>query len=238
MRDNEEAIYKTLSGALLVGRLQPGTPLRETAIAEVFNVSRDRARKLLQRLGTNRLIDLVPNRGAFVATPSLEQARSIYEARRILESGIVTHLAPGLLTSDIDRLQSHMDSETAALKAGDRAESVRLSAAFHMLLAESTGNTFIVQQMQELVSRTAMLVAVHEAASATQCACDEHRDIFTSLLKGDGTGAAKAMRSHLSLIETRLRPVTSAPSSDALQTLRELWAVALTSAPQVSTSDL
>jgi DNA-binding GntR family transcriptional regulator len=237
MRDNEEAIYRTLSGALLSGLLAPGTPLRETALAEIFGVSRERARKLLQRLGTNRLIELVPNRGAFVATPSLEQARSIYEARRILETGIVTHLAPGLPSDELAKLETHIASETAALQAGDRAESVRLSAAFHMLLAEATGNTFIVQQMQELVSRTAMLVAVYEAASTTQCACDEHKDIFTSLLKGDGAGAAKAMRSHLSLIETRLRPVASVPSSDALQTLRELWETAAPSAPASSTAE-
>ena len=237
MRDNEEAIYKTLSGALLSGRLAPGTPLRETALAEIFGISRERARKLLQRLGTNRLIELVPNRGAFVATPSLEQARSIYEARRILESGIVSHLAPGLPPDELAKLQTHMSREAAALHAGDRAESVRLSASFHMLLAEATGNTFIVQQMQELVSRTAMLVAVYEAASATQCACEEHNDIFTSLLKGDGAGAAKAMRSHLSLIETRLRPVTSAPPTDALQTLRELWSASRDRLPDASTEN-
>lgn len=235
MRDNEEAIYKTLSSALLSGRLAPGTPLRETALAEIFGVSRERARKLLQRLGTNRLIELVPNRGAFVATPSLEQARSIYEARRILESGIVTHLAPGLPPEELAKLQAHMASEAAALQAGDRAESVRLSAVFHMLLAEAAGNTFIVQQMQELVSRTAMLVAVYEAASATHCACEEHNDIFTALIKGDGAGAAKAMRSHLSLIETRLRPAASAPSSDAMRTLRELWEASAEPAPVSNT---
>lgn len=226
MRDEEEAIYRTLSGALLAGRLAPGTPLRETAVAEVFGVSRERTRKILQRLGTNRLIELVPNRGAFVATPSLEHARSIYEARRILEGGIVAHLGPNLLPKDAARLEAHLASEEAALAAGDRAESVRLSAAFHMILTEATGNTFVLQQMQELVSRTSMLVAMYEAASASQCACDEHRDIFTSLLKGDGNGAARAMRSHLSLIETRLRPGTVTPSRDAVETLRALWAAA------------
>jgi DNA-binding GntR family transcriptional regulator len=226
MRDDEEAIYGVISSALLAGRLTPGTPLRETALAEVFGVSRERIRKILQRLGTHRLIELVPNRGAFVAAPSLEHARDIYEARRILEGGIVGHLAPGLAPQELNRLQAHIESEMAALEAGDRAESVRLSGAFHMLLAEATGNKFIVQQMQELVSRTSMLVALYEAASAAQCACEEHRDIFTSLVKGDGAGASRAMRTHLSLIETRLRPVGIAPSRDAVATLRALWTAA------------
>lgn len=223
MRDCEEAIYDTMSSALLAGRLTPGTPLRETALAEVFGVSRERIRKILLRLGTNRLIELVPNRGAFVAAPSLEQARDIYDARRILESGIVAHLAPNLSPLDAKRLRSHIDRESAALARGDRAESVRLSAEFHVILAEATGNAFIVQQMQELVSRTSMLVAVYEAARSTQCSCEEHRDIFDALQKGDAAAAAKAMRIHLSLIETRLRPGVIAPSRDAVATLRELW---------------
>jgi len=225
MRDNEEAIYNTLSRALLAGMLTPGTPLRETALAEVFGISRERIRKILQRLGTNRLIELVPNRGAFVAAPSLEQARSIYEARRILEAGIVGHLAASMGPAVVTRLRDHMDNETAALASGDRAESVRLSAQFHMILAEATGNFFIVQQMQELVSRTSMLVAVYEAANATQCACEEHRDIFTSLVSGDGTGATRAMRAHLSLIETRLRPGAVSPGREAIELLKELWTV-------------
>jgi DNA-binding GntR family transcriptional regulator len=223
MRDNEEAIYSTMSRALLAGSLAPGTPLRETALAELFGVSRERMRKILQRLGTNRLIDLLPNRGAFVAAPSLEQARDIYEARRILEGGIAGHLAPNIGPQDVERLQAHMNLEMAALQAGDRAESVRLSAEFHLILAKATNNTFVVQQMQELVSRTSMLVAVFEAARSTQCSCEEHQEIFTSLIKGDSAGAAKAMRTHLSLIETRLRPGVVAQSRDAVEVLKSLW---------------
>ncbi|MDB5880063.1 MAG: transcriptional regulator, GntR family [Variovorax sp.] len=223
MRDSEEAVYETISRALLAGQLTPGTPLRETALAEIFGISRERIRKILQRLGTNRLIELVPNRGAFVASPSLEQARDIYEARRILEGGIVGHLAPTLTAEQSAQLTAHIAQEAQALQCGDRAESVRLSAAFHMILAEATGNVFVIQQMQELVSRTSMLVAVYESASTTQCACDEHRDIFSALIRGDDAGAAKSMRTHLSLIETRLRPRAVMPSGDAVATLKNLW---------------
>ncbi len=223
MRDSEEAVYDTVSRALLAGRLTPGTPLRETALAEVFGISRERVRKILLRLGTNRLIELVPNRGAFVASPSLEQARDIYEARRILEGGIVGHLAPTLGPDQAALLTTHIARESDALARGDRAESVRLSAEFHMILAQATGNVFVVQQMQELVSRTSMLVAVYESASTTQCACDEHRDIFSALIRGDDAGAAKAMRTHLSLIETRLRPRSVMPSGDAVATLKSIW---------------
>lgn len=223
MKDAEDAIYDTISRTLLAGRLTPGTPLRETALAEVFGVSRERIRKVLLRLGTNRLLDLVPNRGAFVASPSLEQARDIYDARRILEGGIASHLARSLAPPHEDLLREHIEQEARALASGDRAESVRLSAGFHMLMAEATGNTFVVQQMQELVSRTAMLVAVYESAHASQCACDEHRSIFTALIKGQSNEAVNAMNSHLSLVETRLRPRAVSASGNAVEILSSLW---------------
>ncbi len=234
MKELEDAIYDTLSGCLLGGRLSPGTPLRETALAEVFGISRERLRKILLRLHTNRLIEMVPNRGAFVGAPSLEQAREVYEARRVLEGGIVAHLAPTLSLAHAARLKAHMAQEEKAFAEADRAESVRLSAYFHMILAEATGNTFVMQQMQELVSRTSLLVAMYESASASQCGCEEHRDIFTALLRGDGPSATRAMSVHLSLVETRLRPGMVAPSTDAVATLRALWA-ARDGAPVAST---
>ena len=234
MKAIEDAVYQTLSRALLAGKLAPGDPLRETALAELFGISRERIRKILQRLGTNRLIDMVPNRGAFVAAPSLEQARAIYDARRILEGGIISHLALSLGPESLQVLRKHIASEDAALAAGDRGESVRLSAQFHMLLAAATHNVYVIQQMQELVSRTAMLVAVYEAAQSAHCACEEHRDIFSCLLKGDSSGATRAMRTHLSLIETRLRPGAVAPSADALSTLSVMWAKHALSSPESS----
>ena len=60
MKEREDAVYDTLSRALLAGALAPGAPLRETALAEVFGVSRERIRKILLRLGTNRLIEMIP----------------------------------------------------------------------------------------------------------------------------------------------------------------------------------
>ncbi|CAN5262110.1 GntR family transcriptional regulator [soil metagenome] len=219
----EERVYLTMSRALLAGSLAPGAPLREAALAELFGISRERMRKILQRLGTNRLIDLVPNRGASVATPPLGQARVIYDARRILEGGIVAHLAPTIGEAQAARLRDHLEQETRALEDGDRAESVRLSAQFHMILADATDNVFIVQQMHELVSRTAMMVALHDSANGTHCACDEHRDIFNALMQGDGAAASRSMLAHLSLVETRLRPLDNARSGDAIETLRGLW---------------
>jgi DNA-binding GntR family transcriptional regulator len=223
MLADDDTVHEVISAALLAGRLAPGAPLRELALAEVFGVSRERVRKVLQRLGTERLLVLVPNRGAFVAEPTLEQARALYEARRILEGGIVGYLAPLLSSTDARQLRAHLAKEADAMERSDRAEAVRLSAEFHYLLARATGSAFIEGELQQLVSRTSMLVALFEPARSMRCGCEEHTEIVEALLAGNGAGAMKAMHRHLALIETRLRPSADVATEDPVDVLRAAW---------------
>jgi len=208
---DEQAIYTAISAALLAGRLAPGAKLGEQKLADIFGVNRERMRKVLHRLGHERLIEVIPNRGAFVAAPSLFDAREIYDARRIVEGGIVWGFAQSLGAAQLAQLQQHLALERAAEAAHDRAESIRLSGAFHKLLGEMTDNPFIVRQVQELVSRTAMLVAFFEPEQSSRCGCEEHAGIIEAIARGDGAAAARAMTTHLSLIETRLKPRAGPP---------------------------
>lgn len=210
---DEGAIYDILSRLLLASRLPPGTKLGEHRLAAAFGVTRERIRKVLHRLGHERLIDLYPNRGAFVVSPGLGETRAIYEARRILEGGIVARLSESLTQEQFAQIRTLLAAETAAAERGDRPAAIRLSGRFHMMLAEMTANPYVTQQMRELVGRTAMLVAFFEPETSSHCGCREHADVFDALRRRDGSGAARAMAAHLSLIETRLKPVRGGPAA-------------------------
>ncbi|MBN8750147.1 MAG: GntR family transcriptional regulator [Variovorax sp.] len=224
MRPQEEAIHRTLAQILLAGRLAPGSQLVEMRLAQIFGVSRERVRKVLHRLGHERLLDLVPNRGCFVSSPSL-----------VIEGGIAGALAGRLDAAQLARLEAHARHEHEAVHAGDRATSIRLSGEFHMLLAEFTGSPFVLRQLQELVSRTSMLVAFFEPASASACGCEEHEEIFTALRLGDAARAMKAMHVHLSLIETRLKPRPDAAAAiDVEREVERAWAAEQTRGRQAA----
>ena len=218
---DEHEIHEILADALLSGRLGFGAKLGEQKLAAIFGVTRERIRKVLHRLGHERLIDVVPNRGAFVANPGLEDAREIYEARRAVEGGIAWQLAGQLSAEQLKALRKHFGEEQQAHRKGNRADRIRLSGAFHIMLAAMTRNAFLVRQMQELVSRTSMLVAIFEEDTAQACGIDEHASILRALEAGDPPAATRAMVGHLSLIETRLhaRPLQarSVDLDDALR---------------------
>jgi DNA-binding GntR family transcriptional regulator len=215
---DEQAIFEILTGALLAGRLAPGLHLGEQQLAALFGVTRERVRKVLHRLGHNRLADLQPNRGIFVAAPGLHEARQVYQARRILEVGVVFHLAGTISDLQIAELVRHLELEQAANDAYDHAEAVRLSGLFHIRLAEMVGNDLILSWMQELVSRTAMLVAYHESGSP-QCGCDEHHSILSAIRARDSAKSGREMQLHLSLVETRLQEPPVRPATTDLETI-------------------
>lgn len=231
MKKKDDAVYATLSHTLLTGVLAAGTQLIETRVAAIFGVSRERVRKALHRLGHERLLELVPNKGAFVKAPTLEQARDIYEARRVVEGGIVARLTGRLSLQQLEGLRAHLAAEQAASVKGDRATSIRLSGEFHLLLAQATGSDAVVHDLRELVSRTSMLVALFEESTSSHCACDEHSAILNRLEHNDVGGVLNAMYAHLSLIETRLQHRKRAASIDAEAVLRNAWKAAGHPAP-------
>src|SRR5262252_8793169 len=90
----DDRICATIHEAVLDHRLPPGTKLKEVALAEIFGVTRAVIRKALGRLAHMRLVELRPNRGAVVASPSVDEARDLFAARRAIEGAIVSSLAP------------------------------------------------------------------------------------------------------------------------------------------------
>src|SRR3954468_2149030 len=85
-------IVETLTRAIVEHRLQPGTKLAEQKLADHFGVSRTLVRQALFQLAQNRLVKMQKARGAFVAAPTVEEARQVFQVRRMLEAEMVRQL--------------------------------------------------------------------------------------------------------------------------------------------------
>src|SRR5215208_6073563 len=75
-----DVIFQRILGAILEHRLPPGTKLGEEKLAAVFGVSRTQVRQALARLTHDRIVTLIANRGAFVSSPTVDEAREVFEA--------------------------------------------------------------------------------------------------------------------------------------------------------------
>jgi DNA-binding transcriptional regulator YhcF (GntR family) len=114
-----DQIAEAITLAIVERRLMPGTKLVEQQIADVFSVSRTVVRQALNRLSRDRLVTLEPARGAFVATPSVEEARQVFEVRRLVEGGMVRRLAAVITEAQAAQLHAHLAQERQALARSD-----------------------------------------------------------------------------------------------------------------------
>jgi len=209
LTDNE--MYERMISAILDHRLPPGTKLVEDKLAAAFGVSRTRVRPVLVRLANEQVVTLIPNRGATIAQPSEQEAREVFEARRLIEPRLVELFIAKADKADIKRLKTCIDDEEAARLAGDIRRAIRLSGDFHLHIAERAGHQTLGRILRELTSRTSLILMTYsstharEREEATACGCREHRALLDAIRLGDAAEAGRRMRDHLTRLEAELQ---------------------------------
>ncbi len=200
-----DEIYERIYVAILEHRLHPGTKLGEEKMAEIFGVSRARIREVLAKLAHEQIVELFPQRGAYVAKPTTAQARDIFEARRLIEPAVLRRLIDTISPDKVTRLRQHAELEADARRRNDKRAVIRLSGEFHTLVAELAGNSALARSMRELCMLTCLTIFLYDAPTAQSCRHDEHSLIIDALARKDRTGAEKLMLDHLNHIENSLQ---------------------------------
>jgi DNA-binding GntR family transcriptional regulator len=215
----DEPIYQDVARAIVDHSLPPGTKLTEDVLAEIFGVSRTVIRSALLRLAYEGLVDLQPNRGAFVAQPSIREARDVFAARRTIECGIVAEATKRIANGGIHELLRAVEAERTARERGHRKMLITLSGDFHLKLAEIGGNQVLADMLRQLVSRSSLAIAVYQAPGRPACRSDDHRRIVDALAAGDAAGAAQLMEAHLRDVESALSLEEEAAGAIDLRTV-------------------
>lgn len=200
----EQRVFDAIREAILDHRLAPGTKLKEVALAELFGVSRATVRNVLARLGHLHLVELRPNRGAVVATPSVEESRQVFEARRAIEGAIVAKAAASATRAEVAALEAAVAAEEAAYARGDERGGLRLSLDFHRRLAAIAGNQVLAAYLEELISRTPLIALAHRGHAPSPCGCDDHVALVRAIAARDATSAVRVMDEHLGHLERAL----------------------------------
>lgn len=201
---NDE-IYEKIYGAIVEHRLHPGTKLGEDRLANIFGVSRARIREVLTRMAHEQIVELFPQRGAFVARPTPEQAMEVFEARRLIEPALLRRLIHTLTPDKVARLRQHQELEIDARRRDDKHAIVRLSGEFHQLIGVLAGNTALARSIRELSMLTCLIIVLYDAPTALSCRADEHSAIVDAIAKRDTARAEILMLGHLDHIESSLK---------------------------------
>lgn len=208
-------IVDALTRAIVEHRLQPGTKLAEQKLADHFGVSRTLVRQALFQLVQKHLVRMEPARGAFVAAPTVEEARQVFQVRRLLEAEMVREFLRNSTPARLKALREHVAQEKAALSGnGDASEQQQLLGDFHVRMAELAGNAVLAQILRDLVSRSSLITLMYQRDSFTAHSQEEHAELLKALAAKDEKRAVKLMDEHLRHVEASLAFDRTVPSHD------------------------
>lgn len=217
-----ESIAQDIATAVIEKRLPPGTWLREEALGRVYSVSRTKVRAALLSLSKDKLIEIVPDKGAFVSKPSVQEAREVFSLRRLLESEVVRLFVARARPKDFAALEQHVRRERSTLRtpaAGSARE--KLLGDFHVVLAEATGHRVLAELVREMVARSSLIAMLYQTRNDPNCSSDEHESFLRLARRGDADAAVAAMAAHLNRVESDLQldDETPRPQLDLVKAL-------------------
>jgi DNA-binding GntR family transcriptional regulator len=225
---NSNAIADRIVEAILAQKLAPGSRLGEQVLSILFDCSRTLVREAMMQLTARGIVTVSARRGWYVVQPSEVEAREAFEARRVIETGLIRSAAP-MDKAKLTRLKHHIQEEKSALQGDDVGRRSYLLGDFHVCLAECLGNQLLADTLRDFTARTTLIAMLYQSTHDAVQSCNEHVEIVQALERGDTARAEALMAAHIGHVQEALR--LDAVIADPLAQLREALAPVGIAAP-------
>ncbi len=190
-------IRATLQDEIETGKLVPGSPLDERALAERFAVSRTPIREALQQLSARDLVRVAPRQGMHVARLSISQLRAALEFITEAES-LCARLAARRVDADVKRaLQSALALGEKVAKRKLAAEYSLANALFHEAIYAACRNAYLAEQIRAARRLLQRYRRDFQTPARINKSIADHRRIAAAIADGDEAAAAAAMVAHV-----------------------------------------
>lgn len=191
---------------ILAGDFASGDRLVEARIAEQLGISRGPLREALKQLASEGLVREEPRRGTFVATPTTEDVRDIYDLRAAIEGRAARLVISNGDPAAIEVLRRAVDEIGSAAEAGDLRKLVRSDYEFHEALCTASGNRRLHEAFVRNASALRILLRLEEERfyRSFREVWDQHRDLLAAIEAGDAAAAEAMFAEHLESARDRL----------------------------------
>ncbi len=225
-------ISERIMEAVMAQKLAPGSRLGEQQLAMLFDCSRTIVREALTRLAARGIVTVSARRGWYVVEPSQDEAREAFEARRVIETGLI-RATPRIDKPAVQRLRAHLAREKAAIAGADVGLRSFLLGDFHVCLAECLGNSLLAETLRDFTARTTLIAMRYQSSADAAQSCAEHVQIVEALEAGNLARAEELMAAHLATWQRKLHLPAEA---DPLAELRAALAPVKDAAQELHTS--
>ncbi|WP_430911994.1 GntR family transcriptional regulator [Methylobacterium sp. sgz302541] len=180
------------------GEMEPKARVNEGELTERFGISRTPLREAIKILATEGLLELLPNRGARVASISQVEIEEMLEVIAGLEATAADIACRTVSDAEIATIEADHDEMVVAFKRGDEGEYFRLNRLIHEALMAAARNTTLTGIYTSLSGRIQRSrYTAHQTAAQWARAVSEHEQMIALLHARDGAALSRLMREHI-----------------------------------------
>ena len=196
--ENSVSICNAIEDDIVTGALTPGTKLDEAGLCDRFGVSRTPVREALRFLAERGLVELIRNRGAFVAELSVPRLIEMFAVMAELE-GMAGRLCARRITVEqrAELLRCHKSCRAASRKK-DPDDYYYRNEAFHDAIVAGSNNSFLAEQATALRRRLQPYRRMQlRVPKRVHDSLDEHAAIVEAIVAGEAEQAERLLRAHV-----------------------------------------
>lgn len=207
---DKETVYSAIRNAIVSGHLPPGSPVSERELADTYGISRTPIREILHRLQLNGLVEIYPQRGAFVRRLDPVAIVEIFEVREGIESLAAGLAAERCSLSELNRIQNRFEQLTLTDDPATLESATRMGGELHDAICRWAGNAMLSEVYARLKDQASLIrVLTRRSLEIEESSRLAHLNICKAIGQGQRAAAEEAMRSHLvqtrSLLLSRIR---------------------------------
>lgn len=204
-RSHAEQAYYAIRSLIVTLDLAPGSVISEQDLMARLTLGRTPIREALRRLAQERLVEVYPRRGIFVAPVDARNLASLSEVRSVLEPLAAKLAAERLADSDRDELEA-LIAELEHLHDPQERQLMAVDQRIHHFVYRAAHNEFLAAALDEHYMHALRIwFLALDRVSHLQDAVLEHRAILEAIRDGDAERAASVMSTHIDGFEGSIR---------------------------------
>ncbi len=196
--NSEDAVYQKLKSAIRKRYIKQGSQLVEITLAQQLGVSRTPVRSAIKRLEAEGLVNSIPNRGAFVITPTLKEIEETFLVRAQLEKMATRLTAEKISKNRVRELETIIKREKEVFDKNNLDEYFAVNDMLHLKIAELSENKVLHAYVKELLDRTRIFLILYDPFFKLEYSpTTEHQMIVDALKNRSPEKAAQAVEAHI-----------------------------------------
>ena len=188
MAENNTATNKVcdyIKSKIIERVMFPGYNIVEENLAKELGISRTPLRRALSMLKDEGFVDIIPNKGSFIVSPSYEEMKPICESRISLELGIADNVINNVTDNDIFELEDNFNKQIALIENFSIVEYAVLNRAFHCKYASMGANDYTKRYLFELYNRSFVFLLYYDNTVNNAATSGPHAHLLRALKTRD-----------------------------------------------------